>query len=348
MVKEYVLFGLGNPLLDIQVKDCGFLKKYGLKPNDSILSEEKHMPIYQEIAELSDAQYIAGGSAQNTLRGAQYILPENSTVYVGCVGKDQFADHLKSVTKQEGLRTEYLIDATTPTGVCAVILSGKDRSLATRLAAASNYNIAHLKSPKIWALVENADYYYVEAYHLSSCILSVISLSEEAAIKNKVFIMNLSAEYLCHVYKDVMDTLSQYWDCLIGNEAEAIAFAEARGLKTKDVIDIALYIARLPKKNTCRPRIVVITQGSGDIVFIESYNKKIVINQAAVPKISDDQIVDTNATGDAFAGGFVAGLVLGYSVEKSVRCGIWLAQLCIRQSGSTYPFPKQIFHDQYD
>ncbi|KTW28889.1 hypothetical protein T552_01518 [Pneumocystis carinii B80] len=348
MVKEYVLFGLGNPLLDIQVRDNGFLKKYGLKPNDSILSEEKHMMIYQEISELSDAQYIAGGSAQNTLRGAQYVLPENSTVYVGCVGKDQFAEHLKSVSKQEGLRAEYLVDATTPTGVCAVILSGKDRSLATRLAAASNYNIAHLKSPRIWALVENADYYYVESYQFSSCILSVISLSEEAAMKNKLFIMNLSAEYLCHVYKDVMDTLSQYWDCLIGNETEAIAFAEAHGLKTKDTIEIALYIARLPKKNTRRPRIVVITQGSRDVVFVESFNGRIVINQTPVPTIPDDQIVDTNAAGDAFAGGFVAGLILGYSLEKSVRCGIWLAQLCIRQSGSTYPFPKQVFHDQDD
>lgn len=222
------------------------------------------------------------------------------------------------------------------------------RSLATRLAAASNYKITHLKSPKIWALVQNADYYYVEGYHLSSSISSVISLSEEAALNNKVFIMNLSAGYLCHAYKDVMDTLSQYWDCLIGNETEAISFADAHGLKTNDIIDIALYIARLPKINTSRPRIVVITQGPCDIVFVESFNKRIVIDHVPVPKVSDDEIVDTNATGDAFAGGFIAGLISGYSVKKSIRCGIWLAQLCIRQSGSTYPFPKQTFHDEDD
>ncbi|QSL65166.1 hypothetical protein MERGE_002471 [Pneumocystis wakefieldiae] len=323
MAKEYVLFGLGNPLLDIQVKDSGFLKKYGLKPNDSILSEEKHMPIYQEILALSDVQYIAGGSAQNTLRGAQYILPENSTVYVGCVGRDQFADHLKSVAKQDGLRTEYLVDVTTPTGIFQ----------------------DHWQHD---LLLLNADYYYVEGYHLSSSISSVISLSEEAALNNKVFIMNLSAGYLCHAYKDVMDTLSQYWDCLIGNETEAISFADAHGLKTNDIIDIALYIARLPKINTSRPRIVVITQGPCDIVFVESFNKRIVIDHVPVPKVSDDEIVDTNATGDAFAGGFIAGLISGYSVKKSIRCGIWLAQLCIRQSGSTYPFPKQTFHDEDD
>uniref|UniRef100_A0A8B9MTP8 Adenosine kinase n=2 Tax=Accipiter nisus TaxID=211598 RepID=A0A8B9MTP8_9AVES len=42
-LSENVLFGMGNPLLDIcAVVDKDFLDKYGLKPNDQILAEEKH------------------------------------------------------------------------------------------------------------------------------------------------------------------------------------------------------------------------------------------------------------------------------------------------------------------
>uniref|UniRef100_A0A3Q3EDV9 Adenosine kinase n=1 Tax=Labrus bergylta TaxID=56723 RepID=A0A3Q3EDV9_9LABR len=40
---ENTLFGMGNPLLDISaVVDKDFLDKFGLKPNDQILAEDKH------------------------------------------------------------------------------------------------------------------------------------------------------------------------------------------------------------------------------------------------------------------------------------------------------------------
>ena len=47
------------------------LEKYGLKPNDAILAEEKHMGIYEDLLSNRKAQLVAGGAAQNTARGAQ-------------------------------------------------------------------------------------------------------------------------------------------------------------------------------------------------------------------------------------------------------------------------------------
>ena len=44
---SYQLFCMGNPLLDMQVRDGEeLLKKYGLKSNDAILAEEKHLPMF--------------------------------------------------------------------------------------------------------------------------------------------------------------------------------------------------------------------------------------------------------------------------------------------------------------
>lgn len=51
--------------------DEALLKKYGLKDNDAILAEEKHMGLYEELLQNHDAKLIAGGAAQNTARGAQ-------------------------------------------------------------------------------------------------------------------------------------------------------------------------------------------------------------------------------------------------------------------------------------
>jgi adenosine kinase len=51
--------------------DEALLEKYGLKANDAILAEEKHLTLYEELIQNRNAVLIAGGAAQNTARGAQ-------------------------------------------------------------------------------------------------------------------------------------------------------------------------------------------------------------------------------------------------------------------------------------
>jgi fructose-1-phosphate kinase PfkB-like protein len=46
---------------------------------------------------------------------------------------------------------------------------------------------------------------------------------------------------------------------------------------------------------------------------------------------------------DAFAGGFVAGIVQGKSLETSIDMGQWLAKLSIQELGPSYPSPKQTY-----
>ena len=64
-----------NPLLDISaVVPPEVLEKYGVKAGDAILAEEKHTPVYAEIVEKFEVQYIAGGAGQNSVRVAQVCL----------------------------------------------------------------------------------------------------------------------------------------------------------------------------------------------------------------------------------------------------------------------------------
>lgn len=47
-----LLLGIGNPLLDISaIVDEELLKKYDLHPDDAIMAEAKHMPLYKELME---------------------------------------------------------------------------------------------------------------------------------------------------------------------------------------------------------------------------------------------------------------------------------------------------------
>merc|ERR1719386_215671 len=76
-------------------------------------------------------QYIAGGATQNTIRVAQWMSQQpGATAYMGCVGKDAFAEKMKAACGK---------DAVTPTGTCACLINGIERSLCTNLNAANNY-----------------------------------------------------------------------------------------------------------------------------------------------------------------------------------------------------------------
>jgi len=63
---------MGNPLLDIMVNvEDSFLAKYNLKPNDAIIAEDAHVPMYQELIENYPVEFVAGGATQNVLRVVQ-------------------------------------------------------------------------------------------------------------------------------------------------------------------------------------------------------------------------------------------------------------------------------------
>ncbi|KAG8630459.1 hypothetical protein KVT40_002078 [Elsinoe batatas] len=337
----YKLLCLENPLLDIQVKgDQALLDKYSLKNNDAILASDEHKPIYDELLSSKyEAKTIPGGAAQNTARGAQYILAPDSVVYLGCVGKDKYSELLLKANKEAGLHTEYRFDEKEPTGRCGVVITGHDRSMVTDLAAANCYKIEHLKEH--WNLAKEASVYFVGGYHLTVCVPAILLLAEEAAKENKTFFFSLSAPFIAQFFKDQLDQVLPYADFLIGNETEALSYAESHGIETKDIASIAEKIANLPKKNEKKKRTVIITQGTEPTILAVQGESK--ARTYPVKEINKADIVDTNGAGDAFAGGFLASVVEGESLETAVDKGQWLAKLSLTQLGPAYPQPKQTY-----
>ncbi|KZS89765.1 Ribokinase-like protein [Sistotremastrum niveocremeum HHB9708] len=336
------LFCMGNPLLDMQVTNGEeLLKKYNLKANDAILAEEVHAPIYDEILKNYKVTYVAGGAAQNAARAAAYVLPPKSVVYTGCVGNDELAHQLREANKKEDVESAYLVKEGEGTGACAVVITGHHRSLVTTLRAAEKFEPSHLTSSAIAPLVENAKIFYVGGFFLTHGVESTLYLAKKASDAGKVFSINLSAPFIAQFFKAQLDQVIPYVDILIGNESEAAAWASAAGLDESahsDLPLIAKTIASLPKVNPSRSRVVVITHGAESTVLVKAGEEAKIY---PVQKLSDDQIVDTNGAGDAFAGGFIGAFTLGKTLDECVAVGQKLGAMCVGQVGPQLRWPKE-------
>lgn len=210
-----------------------------------------------------------------------------------------------------------------------MIITGKNRSMCTDLAAANHYKIEHLKEN--WETVKNSNAYFVGGYHLTVCVPAVMALAEEAAKENKVFALSLSAPFIPQFFKDPLDETAPYWDYVVGNETEAMSYADSHDLNTHDIPTIAKHLANLPKKNSKRKRVAIVTQGTEETVIAVQGEDN--VRTFPVHKINANEINDTTGAGDAFAGGFMAGVVKGESLEKCVDMGSWLAALSLRELG---------------
>jgi len=313
-----------------------------MKPNDAILADERHKPMYGEMIEKFRVDYVAGGASQNTMRVAQFILeaPHIAT-YMGCIGKDNFGQILEQKARESGVETCYMYEEKEDTGTCAVLVTGQDRSLCAYLGAANHFKISHIQKPENWAHVENALYYYLTSFFLTVSPDTMLLVAQHAVQSNKTIFLNLSAPFLIQYYREPMMQVMPYIDILFGNETEASTFGKEHNFGTDDLREIALKITKLDKVNKNRKRLVIITQGPGSVIV--AYDET--ITEYNVPSLNQDEIVDTNGAGDAFSGGFVAMYVQNKPISTCVKCGIYAAVEIIKRSGCTYP-AKQTFKEE--
>ena len=123
-----------------------------------------------------------------------------------------------------------------------------------------------------------------------------MALAEEAAKENKVFVLSLSAPFIPQFFKEPLGETSGYWDYVIGNETEAMAWAESQGLHdTKDIKAIAHSLAELPKVNKARKRVAIVTQGTDPTVVAVQGEKE--VREYPVHAIGKEEICDTTGAG---------------------------------------------------
>ncbi len=84
---------------------------------------------------------------------------------------------------------------------------------------------------------------------------------------------------------------------MVGNETEALAWAETQGHNSKSIHDIAKLLAQLPIRKSGGNRTVIITQGKHPTISAVVGRSEVVVTEYAVHTIPCESIKDTNGAG---------------------------------------------------
>ena len=206
-----------------------------------------------------------------------FIYPvgvKKAAVFFGCVGKDETAATLTKCAEADSVDVRYQVNAEKPTGRCAVLITGQDRSLVTKLDAANEYTVDHLKSN--WSVVEGARVFYSAGFFLTVSAESMLQVARHAVDSGKVYAMNLSAPFLADFFMEPMDKVMALSEIVFGNETEALNFAKHKKYGTESVAEIAAKMEKIPFEGAKggRTRTVVITQGAGNVIVAKDGETK--------------------------------------------------------------------------
>jgi hypothetical protein len=150
---------------------------------------------------------------------------------------------------------------------------------------------------------------------VASCVCEQVA--KHAAATNKIMAINLAAPFIVQVppFRQALLDALPYCDFVFGNETEFAELGKALEMGTTDLKEIAAKIAAMPKENGARCRTVVITQGEMHTLI----SHQGIVEEYEVPKIPKEEIVDTNGAGDAWVGGFLAGVAKRKPLKVRLR-----------------------------
>lgn len=334
---------LCNPLLDISAAvEESFLKPFGLAVGEAGLAKESQLGIFEALEQREGVVYIPGGAGLNSARVCQWLSDAPGTAsYIGCIGTDRYGTVLREAAERDGVEMVVEVTDKAPTGTCAVAVVGKERTLLANLAAANMLTADHVNGEAVHAAWHRAQIIYATGFALILSADNVIRAAEAAHETGKeggLMCFNLSAPYIVDLFTEGLMKVLPHVNYIFGNENEAIALSKLMKWDEECGEDIQKIANKAAADLPCEhqgERVVIFTQGPNPTVFASrSAGPQLPVPSRVVPQ---EKVIDTNGAGDAFLGGFLAGLSRGLDMVKCIELGSYAASIIIQHDGCTFP-----------
>jgi sugar/nucleoside kinase (ribokinase family) len=304
------VLGVGNALVDLLIKldDDQILTELNLPKGSMTLVDEKTKKLIAEKSSKLSREMASGGSAANTIHGLAKLGVE--TAFIGTVGNDENGNFFHSDLQNSNIKP-LLIRSNTPTGIASTLISPDgERTFGTYLGAAIELSSASLTPEQFTGY----DILHVEGYLVQNHELleTIFKYAKQAGLKISVDMASYNVvEANLDFFKEMVQ---KYVDIVFANEEEAKAFT---GLEPEAALhtiakSAEVSVVKIGKKGSLAK--------SGETVFV-------------IEPIEANSI-DTTGAGDAYAAGFLYGMIAGLNFKQAGNIGSLLASTTIETLGA--------------
>lgn len=283
----YDIITLGSATTDIFVKT---------KIHPEIRKHEDHVDIAYHLGEkllIENLEITTGGGGTNS--AVAFSRLGLKTAFIGALGNDV---HGKQILSELGKEKIDFLGKIKPgnTGLSIVLPSERDRTILAYKGINNSLKIKDIKLTKIktkWLYVSSM---LGQSQHTAE---KVIHLSSKKGAK---IALNLSL-YLAGQGMSKLSHVLSMADVIIMNKEEARALTKKSSINDifKEIYDYTNAI-------------VVITSGSGEIYASDS-------TKIHTKHIHPVNPIDKTGAGDAFASGFIYGLIKKQNIDFALDCG---------------------------
>lgn len=263
--------------------------------------------------DVEDIYFSTGGGGTNV--AATFVNQGFKTAFCGMVGKDFAAEQIISSLEKLGIDTSFLLRTDKKPTNYSVILSsnGKERTILVFRGAAGELSKKNIP----WSKLKTQWLYLAP---LSGKLAHLFGTLVDFAHKEGIMVAANPGNSQLALDKKELKKILKKIDVLILNLEEAALLTGLPFKKEKEIFK---------KLKDMVPGIWVVTKGPGGAVASDG----LFLYSAPILNLKT-KVVDRTGAGDAFASGFLSGLIKKTNIVSAMQMGIANSAACLRKCGA--------------
>ncbi len=317
-----LLYGVGNPLMDIIVRVSG-----EMPARLGVVSGSMNLVDYERQQEALSSGTIVrrlpGGSCANTVRGIRWLEQAHGSgapkavAYTGAVGYDREGDGFEALLDTEGV-VPLLARKHTPTGSSVILVTpDSQRTMFTYLGACREL----AEDDVDFSRVRDARVFHTTGYmwDTETQEQAARSATRAASASRTLVSFDVADPFVARRYRDsLLQWIPGNVDVLFANQEELQELTGHRS-NERELLRAAAELA---------PTVAMKIGARGCIVMHHGTECRAAAHPA--------ERVDTTGAGDAFAAGYLFGVLRGLSVAASAAAANILAAGIVSVDGCNY------------
>lgn len=315
MKKQYDVYGIGNPLIDLlsQVSD-DVLKDLNLNKGIMHLIDFDRRKII--LDKIKNIKVEPGGSCANTIiTTADFGM---NSIYSGSIGDDEYGNQFETSMEEIGVKSD-LCKKSLPTGSSIILISDDaERTQNTYLGACQEYTNNDINEE----LIKLSKYIYFAGYMWDTesqkeALVKAIKIAKE---NNTKIVFDVADPFAVNRSKDdFLGIIKNDVDFVLANLEEARSLTGKE--EKKEVLQAMMEL---------NPRGVVKDGGNGSYIY--DHGKIYYI------PVYEVNVIDTTGAGDIYAAGILYGLIRGYNIERMGRIAAYASAKIVEKIGPRLEF----------